>query len=1271
MSSCLPAAPDAGNRLPTAPGWAGRLRRTRIAAACVLALLPGVALADPGTLIATFLTSVVGPGLASTIIGFVLNYGWIASIAAGVYGGMDARRRARNAASDARNAYNASLTDRNITALSADPPLRAVYGRCVVGGDIVAILTSDKQGVRDDGSTYTKPDGYKHLVIVVASREVQAINDVLIDGVAVGALDADGWATTGDAVRTRRYYREITLAAGASYTGAGPLANVTAWDAAGTTVQSESENYFNGRAVAYALSNANKTITNNSAFAAIFSLEVSETRGSVRISKFLGTPTQTTDPWLLANVGTGAGTTKWTAADRLQGLAGVVVTLDLEDGAFQGGPPAILVDVSGHKLYDPRTATTAYSTNPALVARDYLTSELGFNCQAADIDDAYIIAAANACDALVSIDASMQATYTCNGTVNSDAGREAVLDDLAECMAGQIVYGAAWQVIAGAWVPPVMDLTDDDLHGQVGVVQAGAGIDDVFNGLRVQHIPAGSAVPDEPVPYAVAAFVTADGAPLWADVQLPYTNSAQRCRNIARVLTERARASQVLRVPCKLRAWPLQVGDRVRLTSAEYGLTAATYRVTDWQFNLNTPVVLTLQADAASIYDQADAVTAAVTPSSSLPPPWVVPEITGLVASSGTAELLRRGDGSVQARIRVGWDRVVNPYINDGAGRIEVRWRRPQVAARNVWQSAQVTGGDTGTWLDGVAEGELVVITVVAVNSFGVAGGAAITSHTVIGKSAAASNVASLAGAASAGVLTWTWRDNTDLDHAYTEVRATDAGWGLGSPAPLWRGNTTSWQEPVAAAGAVTRYLRHVDTTGHPSAASATATVNVTSARLAVPPSAVTAAQNAADAANAAIAAIASDNVLSAGEKPAVILDYTRATDENAGLVAQAASLNVSSTAYATAYTALGTYLGGLTSPTAWNNTAGDTTIVGSTFRSTWASFYSARQALLNAVVAAAPAQLDFMAERLWNFNNSTEFWSSSGMSSVVANPSYVRTVSSGVDPYYVSPTLSINGAVFTKVRVRLRRMSGSAFALQCFYRTSGHGYVGTHYKELPALTVAAGVWAVIEFDMANLTAGGTDWVSNTITGIRLDLGEFSGDTYDLDWVAIGSTAPGSYGATFGVNISGQATTADIALNAVSDVASVQAATVSVFTTGATNVQVASLTYTAPVACDVLLTATGFVQQKCVLAQWETRADILDVASTTTYLTRIVCRNTSTSDPQANGSASMEVIFSMTAGQTKTFRFYLNSGGFSPTGPQAGCDATIYDPALTLKVRKR
>lgn len=123
---------------------------------------------------------------------------------------------------------------------------------------------------------------------------------------------------------------------------------------------------------------------------------------------------------------------------------------------------------------------------------------------------------------------------------------------------------------------------------------------------------------------------------------------------------------------------------------------------------------------------------------------------------------------------------------------------------------------------------------------------------------------------------------------------------------------------------------------------------------------AVTAAQNAqnaqisANAANDALAAIANDNVLTKGEKPRVILDWTAIANEQAGIEARALaySIGTETTNYTNAIGALSAYLSSL-SP-GWNTLTADTPIDGPTFRAKFTDLYTKRQALLNKIAEVA-----------------------------------------------------------------------------------------------------------------------------------------------------------------------------------------------------------------------------------------------------------------------------------------------------------------------------
>lgn len=774
----------------------------------MLAAAPAVAWADPISL-GLALLSYVGASV----------YIQVAFLAiASIYQSSNARRKRRRAEAEQRASYNASLQDRSVSVLQADPPWDVVYGRTVKGGSVIAILTSDKTGTREDGTTYTKPDALKHIVQEIAHHEVYAIHEVYIEGVAVGALDVNGWATSGEFTSVATESRQV-LVPGSGYLDVPePVVSIL------NAIYSDYD-------VVPTLSLGNTRITNPDPNSITVNYTVSIQRSHVRVSKLLGSDSQTVDAYLSS-----VCPAQWTSNHRMRGAAGVVVTVDLEEPRFQGGPPNITVDVSGRLMLDTRTAVTAWSDNPALCTRDWLMAPWGYSCAAADIDEAYCNASANACEVLIDlvvdgVVTAGQRKYTCNGAFSSDQAREAVLEDLCESMAGQAVYGAQWMIQAGAWTPAVTlpggsdTLTDDDLDGQIEIVQAGSGDDEIFNGLRGTYIPAGKSVPvDMKPPYQNAVFVSADGEELWGDLALPFTNHAARARNIARIKTELARAGQVIRYPAKLKAWPLRCGDRIKVTNAEYGFSSKYFRVTDWQFGLASAVMLTLQEDAESIYDEADEAQSDATPNTNLPNPWSVAILSGVSAvSSGLAFV--QGDGSISTRVRVSWNVVTDPYVVYPPGRIEVMWSGSGSA---TWHALPpMSGESTQAFIDGVREGERIVIRARAINGLGKAGGSTFISHTVFGKTAAADGVTGLGAVVVNGGVLVSWSDSTESDNAYTEVRHGAVSWATATT--IFRGKANRFVWPSPSAGSYTLRAKHFDTSGNESATNATYGISFTS----------------------------------------------------------------------------------------------------------------------------------------------------------------------------------------------------------------------------------------------------------------------------------------------------------------------------------------------------------------------------------------------------------------------------------------------------------
>jgi len=153
---------------------------------------------------------------------------------------------------------------------------------------------------------------------------------------------------------------------------------------------------------------------------------------------------------------------------------------------------------------------------------------------------------------------------------------------------------------------------------------------------------------------------------------------------------------------------------------------------------------------------------------------------------------------------------------------------------------------------------------------------------------------------------------------------------------------------------------------------------------------------------------------------------------------------------------------------------------------------------ILNAGFASAVA---------WQFQTSVEGWTQGGGSVSLSASNGILTVTALTsDPQFRSVnTLTIDGAKHYIVRVRAMPLASSpTWDGTIYYETSGHGTSSSYRKTLANPGLVQNQWHVFEWDMRSLTAGGTDWITNTITRLRLDLANSQQD-WEVDWIAVGS----------------------------------------------------------------------------------------------------------------------------------------------------------------------
>jgi len=138
-----------------------------------------------------------------------------------------------------------------------------------------------------------------------------------------------------------------------------------------------------------------------------------------------------------------------------------------------------------------------------------------------------------------------------------------------------------------------------------------------------------------------------------------------------------------------------------------------------------------------------------------------------------------------------------------------------------------------------------------------------------------------------------------------------------------------------------------------------------------------------------------------------------------------------------------------------------------------------------------------------YDFTNTAESFTAAG-ATLTNGSTYLTVTSSSIDPI-IRRTVSFSGSQYPYVQIRLLRTAGTGWDGKIFYTTGGHGESASYYAQMTEPTYG-GQFQWITVDMRSLTAGGTDWTANTITGIRFDLGATSLDTFQIDAIVVRGT---------------------------------------------------------------------------------------------------------------------------------------------------------------------
>jgi hypothetical protein len=401
-----------------------------------------------------------------------------------------------------------------------------------------------------------------------------------------------------------------------------------------------------------------------------------------------------------------------------------------------------------------------------LCIRDYLTSAYGIAEEAANIDDALVIAAANICDQ-TNTDAGTT-RYTCNGAFTTASTPYEMINAMLTSMDGSLWYAqGSWRMKPAYW-------NEDDLRSGISVSTRHSRRNN-FNTVKgtFRGLESNWQTTDYPQ-VTNATFLAADGGQeSVADIDLPFTDNSVEARRIALISLERNRQQLTVNASFGLKTLQVQVGDNIRLTNSRFGWTNKEFEVVSWSFGLTDGLDLqtqmTLRETAESVYDEVDDGIVYERDNTTLLSPFNVPTV-GLSATVRTQVIREKLTNIITLNVTSGAAESIDYVEAEFKLASDTDWITLGTGQIGKFEAIDLEDGD----YDFRAR---------AINTFGIKGAwSELDDINASGLLAPPSDVTGFVAEVNGAVITLDWEAVPDLDLSYYIIRYSPdlvgASWG-------------------------------------------------------------------------------------------------------------------------------------------------------------------------------------------------------------------------------------------------------------------------------------------------------------------------------------------------------------------------------------------------------------------------------------------------------------------------------------------------------------
>ncbi|WJN52143.1 phage tail tip fiber protein [Pseudomonas asiatica] len=812
-----------------------------------------------------------------------------------------------------------------------------------------------------------------------------------------------------------------------------------------------------------------------------------------------------------------------------RGLSFVRLSLKYSAEKFPSGIPDARFIVRGRNdIYDPRSGTAVYTENTALHILWFLRNRCGVP------DDEIVFetfaSGANICDeSVANPDNTTSPRYRSSCVIGADEQRTNVLQKLeAACGGRTIRVGGRWMFQAGAYYGPYdFEITEDMVVGTITGSTEPTN-DAAINTVRGTFIDTSQSWTETDYPeVSIAEWVIEDGGEAAETLSFSYVTDAYQAQRLANIELRRRRAGGTISIPMNFLGYNCRPGRAVRVNLPSLNILGE-FIVTNWSMGADQGCTAQLQQYDPAQFDDAvgqpyNPIGFIKLPAGGLGSPtgltwstddnaesvqgtlsWAAP--SGVVTSY--AITVRQGSTAVQAQqvpataLKLPLSGLpsgsytmsvaaLGPLTRSGEASITVSIDGPPIPESCVVQATIDTitliPGNTLHGLNGGTYEYFFSTNPQATEGEYLGQGLSLT-HTGL---AFATNYAYFVRSKNAyGVsafLKVVASTSTDVDNMLDALKGKIEN---GQLAPALREEISLISGPPTQAGSVAQRV------AAEAAARAQAIAAETQARTkAISDEAAARAQGLLAEAQARGAAITSEAQArqSADDSLSQKIDTVTASTGN-----NAAAIQSEITARTNADTALGQRIDTVAASSAANSSAISNEITART---------NADSALASQIATIRAESGGFDTALNYGFASTVEAWSGTRCSLAVENGRLIVT-NTDVNAYLNSPVVSIKGRDHDRVRCRITRRAGTGWTGQITYVTASHASSTSYRKVIPDPGLAVGQSMVLEWDMSQLTAGGSDWSDSTITRIYLWLSPSAADVFEIDWIAVGQIAP-------------------------------------------------------------------------------------------------------------------------------------------------------------------